>query len=196
MNDRDAETFSRFVRRFAAIERAIPERPDRSKNPHSRVDVRLRSLPTTSGLGLALIGVLLVAVMAAQGWIGVSPRDDPTAQNAVGSGGSSQISVAGVPATCSVEEDVCQGVAALVINNLGRLRPGGTIMIFARHACPIVPPWADVSVCWQAEIPEEDGPICMVVALRRQDGLFAQVAGDVPGLVHAPGELRGCPEDR
>jgi hypothetical protein len=99
-------------------------------------------------------------------------------------------------ASCgAVEPAVCQGVAALAINNLAWNRPTGVLTVESRPACPQVPDWADGSRCWQVYAPVSTGTVCMVVAKRSTDHQYAQVAGDVPGRASLPGDTKGCPPD-
>jgi hypothetical protein len=95
-------------------------------------------------------------------------------------------------ASCStVELTVCEDVASLAVNNLGRNRPSGVMTVQARPACPRVEGWADGSRCWQVYIPVGARTVCMVVAKRPTDGQYAQVAGDVPALLTS--RDAGCP---
>lgn len=109
---------------------------------------------------------------------------------------SPRVAVGGWPASCvDVEVGVCRGVAGLVINNLGRSRPAGGLLIQNRLACPATPTWADRSHCWQADVPVMTGIVCMVIAIRTMDRQYAQVAGDVPGKARLPTDPVGCPPD-
>ena len=108
-------------------------------------------------------------------------------------------------ASCrGVPPDICEGVASLALNNLGRgNRPTAPLVVQDRPICPPVPVWADPTHCWQVYVlvyPPGNvvtgvfsGTICMVVAKRSTDGEYAQVAGDVPGKATLPGASAGCP---
>jgi hypothetical protein len=108
-------------------------------------------------------------------------------------------------ASCrDVPPDICKGVVTLALNNLGRTRPTAALVVQDRPICPPVPVWADGTHCWQVYVPINPPPgykgvyiypgtICMVIARRSTDGLYAQIAGDVLGRPTLPGASPGCP---
>jgi hypothetical protein len=81
----------------------------------------------------------------------VAPTGQPSAGSTyVVSRAGSTVQFDGWTAICShVAADVCQGVAALFVNNLAWSgqsvfdASGGQILVASRSACPAVPDWAD-----------------------------------------------------
>jgi hypothetical protein len=103
--------------------------------------------------------------------------------------------------SCQVPDPaVCESIAAVALNNLGRGRPAepqGPLTVRERRTCPEVPDWADPAQCWEAMIPLGPGaePACMVYARRPELGGYGKVAGDdLTGLV-VPDPQPGCPSE-
>ena len=209
MNEPD-ETFERFVRRLARIESEVKDPPP--FGIERRRGAGLGRRPGRRSIlraGAVLATIVVIAALAPL--IASSPSLAPTSSDPALGGGSNAparstspssgptsttVMVGEWQAACgAVDPAVCQGVAALAINNLGRNRPTGVLTVLSRPACPQVPNWADGSRCWQVYTPVSTGTVCMVVAKRSTDHQYAQVAGDVPGRASLPGDTKGCPPD-
>lgn len=89
----------------------------------------------------------------------------------------------------SLEEQECEGIAQLFVNNLAwdeaaiHRESGGRIVVEPRSACPgSLPEWADRSSCWQAFAHASMGEVCMVIARHEKAqgavSTFGQVGGD------------------
>lgn len=108
---------------------------------------------------------------------------------------SNVIQVYEFPVDCrTVPVAECRPVAERAIGNLARSRPTGLIGVEGRTACPgALPDFFDPSRCWNVYLPVGPTVACMVIA-RRDDGVFAQAAGDqMSGNAFAPPATGVCP---
>jgi hypothetical protein len=207
MNDLDGDTFERFARRLARIDAEVRDPPPFGSSRRAARPARATRAVIARIVAALAIVAIVIAVMPL---VGRPTTNEPGSSVPAAIGGGSvtreptiapgasgtMVEVQGWPASCAdVDRAVCEGVAALAINNLGRNRPSGVMAVDTRPICPPVPSWADPSHCWQVSTPVSTDTVCMVVAKRSTDGKYAQVAGDVPGRASMPGDPRGCPPD-
>lgn len=204
MNERDADTFARFARRFTQVEAEVKDPPP-LEQVRRDTTVRLgpihRSMASAAGaVALVVIAVSLVPFIAG----GITAPPVPSSPATSGSSSTPPPSASSADpvmvsgpdwsATCGeVEPVVCEGVAALAQNNLGRARPSGVLTVQARPVCPPVSHRYDPTLCWQVYSPVSNGTVCMVIAKRSDEGGYGQVAGDVPGRQSQPSDVPGCP---
>jgi hypothetical protein len=205
MNDLDDDTFEQFARRLARIDAEVKDPPPFGSPRHAAHPERAnRAAIARVVAALAVVAVVFLVMPL----VGRPTTDKPGSSVAAAIGGGSvtpeptvapgasgtTVMVEGWPASCAdVDPAVCEGVAALAINNLGRNSPSGPLAVDTRPICPAVPSWANPAHCWQVSTPVSTDTVCMVVAIRSTDGKYAQVAGDVPGRASLPTDPRGCP---